>query len=83
MSAPKLRYLFKQTFGQNVFAYYQTQRMHEVARLLREQHLSVAEVGYQVGFTNLSHFARVFQRYQDLTPNKVCCIAGHLVTRKC
>jgi AraC-like DNA-binding protein len=70
MSAPTLRHLFKQTFGQTVFAYYQTQRMHEAARLLREQHLSVAEVGYQVGFTNLSHFARVFKRYQGLTPKR-------------
>jgi AraC-like DNA-binding protein len=70
MSAPKLRKLFKQTFGQNVFDYYQTRRMQEAARLLRAQHLSVAEVGYQLGFTNLSHFARVFKRYQGLTPKK-------------
>ena len=56
MSEPKLRKLFKQTFGKGVFEYYQTARMQEAARLLKEKRLTVSEVGYQLGFTNLSHF---------------------------
>ena len=70
MSAPKLRKLFKQTFGQGIFAYYQAMRMQQAARLLQEKHLSVAEVGYQLGFTNLSHFARVFEQHFGLKPKK-------------
>lgn len=70
MSEPKLRKLFKQTFGKGVFDYYQARRMQEAARLLREQHLTVAEVGYQLGFTNLSHFTRVFERHIGLKPKK-------------
>jgi AraC-like DNA-binding protein len=70
MSEPKLRKLFRQTFGKSVFDYYQTLRMQEAARLLKEQHLTVSEVGYQVGFTNLSHFARVFEQHLGLKPKK-------------
>lgn len=70
MSEPKLRKLFRQTFGRSVFDYYQTLRMQEAARLLKEQHLTVSEVGYQVGFTNLSHFARVFEQHLGLKPKK-------------
>lgn len=70
MSEPKLRKLFKQTFGQGVFDYYQTLRMQEAARLLKEQRLSVSEVGYRLGFTNLSHFARVFEQHFGLKPKK-------------
>lgn len=70
MSEPKLRKLFRQTFGKTVFDYYQTLRMQEAARLLKEQHLTVSEVGYQVGFTNLSHFARVFEQHLGLKPKK-------------
>jgi AraC-like DNA-binding protein len=70
MSEPKLRKLFRQTFGKSVFDYYQTLRMQEAARLLREQHLTVSEVGYRVGFTNLSHFARVFEQHFGLKPKK-------------
>ncbi len=70
MSQPKLRKLFKQTFGKNVFAYYQFERMQEAARLLLSKQLSVAEVGYQLGFSNLSHFSRVFEEHMGIKPKK-------------
>lgn len=70
MSEPKLRKLFRQTFGKSVFDYYQALRMQEAARLLKEQHLTVSEVGYRVGFTNLSHFTRVFEQHLGLKPKK-------------
>ncbi|ACU63125.1 helix-turn-helix transcriptional regulator [Chitinophaga pinensis] len=70
MSEPKLRKLFKQTFGKGVFEYYQSGRMQEAARLLKERRLTVSEVGYQLGFTNLSHFSRVFEQYMGSKPKK-------------
>lgn len=70
MSEPKLRKLFKQTFGKGVFEYYQSGRMQEAARLLKEKRLTVSEVGYQLGFTNLSHFSRVFEQYMGAKPKK-------------
>lgn len=70
MSEPKLRKLFKQTFGKGVYEYYQAMRMQEAARLLKEEHLTIAETGYRVGFTNLSHFARVFEQHMGLKPKK-------------
>jgi AraC-like DNA-binding protein len=70
MSAPKLRKLFKQTFGKGVFEYYQSARIQEAARLLKENHLTVSEVGYQLGFTNLSHFSRVFEQHIGMKPKK-------------
>ncbi|MDR3679175.1 MAG: AraC family transcriptional regulator [Flavipsychrobacter sp.] len=70
MSEPKMRKLFKQTFGKGVFEYYQSMRMQEAARLLKEKRLSVSEVGYQLGFTNLSHFSRVFEQHTGIKPKK-------------
>jgi AraC-like DNA-binding protein len=70
MSGPKLRKLFKQTFGHGVYDYYQAMRMQEAARLLKDQRLSVSEVGHRLGFTNLSHFARVFEQHFGLKPKK-------------
>lgn len=70
MSEPKLRKLFKQTFGKGVFEYYQSTRMQEAGRLLKEKGLTVSEVGYQLGFTNLSHFARVFEQYIGMKPKR-------------
>jgi AraC-like DNA-binding protein len=70
MSEPKMRKLFKQTFGKGVFEYFQAARMQEAARLLKENRLSVSEVGFQLGFTNLSHFSRVFQEHIGVKPKK-------------
>ncbi|MCF0056328.1 AraC family transcriptional regulator [Dyadobacter sp. CY356] len=70
MSEPKLRKLFNQTFGKNVFEYFQSMRMQQAARLLKEQKLTVSEVGYQLGFTNLSHFSRVFEQHIGMKPKK-------------
>lgn len=70
MSEPKLRRLFKQTFGQSIFDYYQAMRLQEAARLLQTGHLTVAEVGHELGFTNLSHFARIFAQHTGLKPKK-------------
>lgn len=74
MSEPKLRKLFKQTFGKGVFEYYQFMRMEKAARLLREKRLTVSEVGYQLGFTNLSHFSRVFEQHNGMKPKKYSAI---------
>lgn len=70
MSEPKLRKLFRQTFGKGVYEYYQSLRMQEAARLLKEKRLSVSEVGYQLGFVNLSHFTKVFEEYIGMKPKK-------------
>lgn len=70
MSEPKLRKLFRQTFGKGVFEYYQSNRMQKAAQLLKEKRLTVAEVGYELGFTNLSHFARVFEQHIGMKPKK-------------
>ncbi len=70
MSEPKMRKLFRQTFGTGVFEYYQSARMQEAARLLKEKRLAVSEVGYRLGFTNLSHFSRVFEQHMGVKPKK-------------
>ena len=70
MSEPKLRRLFTQTFGKGVFEYYQFVRMHEAAKLLKDKRMTVSEVGYRLGFTNLSHFSRTFEHYIGMKPKK-------------
>ncbi len=70
MSPTKLKRLFRQIFGNSIFNYYQEFRMKEAARLLKEDKLSVSDVGYQLGFTNLSHFSRVFKEHTGMNPKQ-------------
>jgi AraC-like DNA-binding protein len=70
MSATKLKRLFRQIFGSSIFNYYQQFRMHEAARLLKEEKRSVSETGYRLGFVNLSHFSRVFFEHIGMKPKQ-------------
>lgn len=70
MNEFKLRRIFKQVFGMGIYDYYQHLRMKEAARLLREEKLSVSEAGYEMGFENLGHFTRVFEKHIGKKPKK-------------
>ncbi|GGI27973.1 helix-turn-helix transcriptional regulator [Pedobacter mendelii] len=70
MSESKITRLFRQIFGNSIYSYYQSFRMDYAGYLIKENNLSIAEIGYQLGFSNLSHFARLFERYNGLTPKK-------------
>jgi len=69
-SKSKLTRLFRQIFGTGIFQYYQAFRMEEAARLLKSEQLSVSGVGYQMGFSNLSHFSRTFEKHIGMKPKK-------------
>ena len=70
MNELKLRRIFTQVFGMGIYDYYQHLRMKEAARLLREENLSVSEAGYQMGFENLGHFTKVFEKHIGKKPKK-------------
>jgi AraC-like DNA-binding protein len=70
MSETKLKQLFKQTFGTPIYTYYQQARMEEAAFLLKHGRYSVAQAGYELGFSNLSHFSRLFEKHYGQNPKK-------------
>lgn len=70
MSESKMKQLFKQTFGATIYTYYQQARMQEAAFLLRQRNQSVAQVGYEMGFSNLSHFSRLFEKHYGQNPKR-------------
>ena len=70
MSESKLKRLFKQIFGNSIYNYYQIFRMKKAADLIKEENLSVSEKGYHLGFSNLSHFTRLFEAHIGVKPKK-------------
>lgn len=70
LSVTKMAGLFSQIFGDTIYNYYQTVRMAKAADLLKTGTHSVAETGYYLGFVNLSHFARVFEKHHGMKPKK-------------
>lgn len=70
MSETKLKQLFRQVFGDSIYNYFQTVRMEEAASMLRQPGVAVSQVGYQLGFSNLSHFSRLFAKHHGKTPKR-------------
>lgn len=70
MNVMKLRRLFIQVFGKGLYPYYQSLRMQEAARLLKDERFTVSETAYQLGFSNLSYFGRLFERHLGAKPKK-------------
>jgi AraC-like DNA-binding protein len=70
MNELKLRKIFIQVFGMGLYDYYQYVRMKEASRLLRDEKLTVSEAGYRLGFENISHFSRVFEKHIGKKPKK-------------
>lgn len=74
MSPTKLKRLFRQIFGDSIFSYYQEFRMKEAAFLLCEKKYTVSETGYKLGFTNLSHFSKIFKEHTGMNPKQYSMI---------
>ncbi|HTN45703.1 MAG TPA: AraC family transcriptional regulator [Flavipsychrobacter sp.] len=79
VSETKLKRLFNQVFGKSIFQYFQNFRMQEAARLLREERLSVSEVGYQLGFSNLGHFTKVFEEVIGVKPKRYSKLGNEVI----
>ncbi len=70
MSASKLQKCFCQVFGLSMARYALQARMEWAKRLLAEGQLSVSEVGYRVGYSNLSKFTVAFRKHTGVNPKQ-------------
>ena len=71
MSETKMKLLFKKIFGTSIYNYYSSARMIEAASILKnDKNISVSEVGYSLGFSNLSHFSKMFKKHIGLNPKE-------------
>jgi AraC family transcriptional regulator len=61
--------LFKSAMGVSPARYHINLRMNIARRLLRETKKSVVDVALDVGYTNPSHFAKLFRRETGLSPS--------------
>lgn len=61
---------FKNIYGSPVFQYLTDYKMEHARKLLDSQEYKVNEVGYQVGYSNPSHFIAAFKKKFGTTPKK-------------
>lgn len=71
MSESKFKRLFTEIVGESIYAYYQKIRMEWAKSLLEEGTMSVSDVGYMVGYTNLGHFSQAFRKHHGTLPSNI------------
>lgn len=68
MSVSKLQKCFRQVFGKSISEYALTEKMEMARQMLAGKKYSVSEVGYQLGYSNMSHFTKAFNRQFGINP---------------
>ncbi|PHN02345.1 helix-turn-helix domain-containing protein [Flavilitoribacter nigricans] len=71
MSLSKFKRLFKQVFGTTPYKYYLQNRMEKAMEMLLSGRQSVSEVGFLIGYTNLSQFTKAFKKHHGILPSEV------------
>jgi AraC-like DNA-binding protein len=71
MSPTKLKIIFKKVYGIPLYEYYQRNRLKTARKLLQSRKYSVKEVGLNVGYSNLSHFAAAFRKEFGILPSEL------------
>ncbi len=68
MSEPYFSKIFKEELGQNFKDYLTGIRLDKAKELLRDTDATIAAVADQVGYNNTNQFAKMFKKYEGVTP---------------
>lgn len=71
ISVSKLKRDFKTLFDTSVYQFYTNAKMDEAYRRLQSGEFSVMEVGYDLGYQNLSKFSQMFKKVKGINPKEV------------
>ncbi len=71
VSESKLKKIFKIVYGLPPYEYYQRQRMQKAKQMLLSGDYSIKDVGYTLGYSNLSNFTLAFKKEFGALPRDV------------
>ena len=71
MSSTKLKTRFKQIYGMKLYEFYNRNRLEHAREMLRSGNYSVKQVGINIGFSNLSNFAKAFRKEFGILPKEI------------
>jgi len=65
----KLKKGFKQLFGSTIFKYLENARLDKAMNLVKETEMSIAEIGFSLGYLYPTHFSAVFKKKFGYPPS--------------
>lgn len=67
---------FKQTMGKTFITYLNEYKIELACQLLKQKNMSISEICYHVGFTDVPYFNRVFKKNKGCSPSKYMLSGG-------
>ncbi|MUM78820.1 helix-turn-helix domain-containing protein [Pseudodesulfovibrio sp. F-1] len=74
----KLKNGFRLVHGITPYRYLADQRLEKARNLLCEQKMNVSEVAFEVGYSSLSHFSKIFRSKYGVSPHEYMSNAGNI-----
>lgn len=74
VSVSKLKRDFKTMYNCSIYQFYTSAKMDEAYRLLKTGNYSVMDVGYEMGYQNLSKFSQMFKKVKGIFPREVISV---------
>lgn len=65
----RVSYIVKEKYNLSFRQYLNSIRITEAKRLLQETKIQISQIGYKVGYSNLTHFCRTFKDVTGISPN--------------
>jgi len=82
MSVSRFRHLFKDIMNINFKEYIFYLRVTEAQKRLAETDMSISEIIYDLGFSNINQFYTLFYKYTLTTPSKYRCYVKAIMSEK-
>ncbi|MEO1450276.1 MAG: helix-turn-helix transcriptional regulator [Bacteroidota bacterium] len=71
MSPSQLKTKFKSLFGKSIYQYYLTSKLNIARKMISQREGTVAEIGYRLGYSNISQFSAQFKKHFGISPSQV------------
>lgn len=71
MSLSKFKRLFRQIFSTTPYQYHLANKMEKSMKTLKEDSYSISEIGFLMGYSNLSQFSKAFKNHFGVLPSEV------------
>lgn len=68
LNSDYLNRIFKKETGMSISEYIMREKFNIAQKLLLNTSMAVSAIAAQVGYTNFSHFSKMFKKYTDMTP---------------
>ena len=70
ISTREIGVIIKDELNSNFKTFLNNIRLTEVKRLLLDSDLSISEIAYNTGYSNISHFNRIFKKEFEMSPSE-------------